>query len=56
MKNGIILDKIFLSLIISLLLTSSIKGQNSRCLYMVSESEVYNFYYLKSDYNENKYI
>ena len=56
MKNDIIFDKIFLSLIISIILTSSTKGQNSRCLYLLSESEVYNFYYLKSDYNENKYI
>jgi hypothetical protein len=56
MKNDIIFDKIFLSFIISIILTSSIKGQNSRCLYLLSESEVYNFYYLKSDYNENKYI
>ena len=56
MKNGIILHKIILSILISILLNSSINGQKSRCLYLVSESEVYNFYYLKSDYDEKRYI
>jgi hypothetical protein len=54
MKNGIIFDKILFQFIIFTLLISSIKGQNSKCLHIVSESEIYNFYYLKSNPKENK--
>ena len=54
MKNGINFKKMFLSLLVLILSNLSIKGQKSRCLYMASESEVYNFYYLKSDYDELK--
>lgn len=54
MKNDILLNTIILLFSIFSIPNISVKGGNARCLYMLSESEVYNFYYLKSDYEENK--
>ncbi len=54
MKNGIFFNAIFIQFLLLSSLNLSIKGQKARCLYMLSESEVYNFYYLKSDYNKNR--
>ena len=54
MKNGIIFNRIFFQFIIFTLLILSIKGQKSKCLYMISESEIYNFYRLESNPGENK--
>ena len=56
MLNGVIFKKIISPFIIFILLNSLVKGQKSRCLYLLSESEIYNFYYLKSGQDENKYI
>lgn len=54
MKNGIYFNMILIKFLILISLNSSIKSQDTRCLYMLSESEIYNFYYLKSEHDENK--
>jgi hypothetical protein len=56
MKNDKIRNKLLISSILLFFLISSINGQQSRCLFMITESEFFNFNKLKSGIGENKYI
>lgn len=54
MKNGIFLNISLILFLFLLPLSSTDDQQYSRCLYMLSESEMLNFHELKSGYQENK--
>jgi hypothetical protein len=54
MKNGIFLNLSLVLLLFLFPLSSTDDQQYSRCLYMLSESEMLNFHDLKSGYEENK--
>jgi hypothetical protein len=56
MKNDKIMNKLLISSILLFFLISSINGQQSRCLFMITESEFFNFNKLKSGIGENRYI
>jgi hypothetical protein len=56
MKNDKIKNKLLIYSILLFFLISSINGQQSRCLFMITESEFFNFNKLKSGIGENKYI
>ena len=56
MKNDKIWNKLIIPSLLLIFLLSSINGQQSRCLFMISESEFFNFNKLKSGIGENKYI
>ena len=56
MKNDKIRNKLLISSILLFFLISPINGQQSRCLFMITESEFFNFNKLKSGIGENKYI
>ena len=54
MKNGIFLNLFLVVLILLFSLASTEEQQYSRCLYLLTESEIINFHELKSGYDENK--
>lgn len=56
MKNDKIWNKLIISSLLLFFLFSSINGQQARCLFMISESEFFNFNKLKSGIGENRYI
>ena len=56
MKNEKIWNKLIISSLLLFFLFSSINGHQARCLFMISESEFFNFNKLKSGIGENKYI
>lgn len=56
MKNDKIGNKPIISLLLLFFLFSSINAQQARCLFMITESEFFNFIKLKSGIGENRYI
>ena len=54
MKKGSKWNRFFISFFFIFLSLSSVNAQNSRCIFMKSESSAYNFYHLKSNTDENK--